>query len=61
MKSGLMFVAFSRSFYSFEAQLHRMVGAEDGIVDGLFEISHPVNGAYYWCPAPENNRLCLDL
>lgn len=53
--SGLMFVAFARSFYPFEAQMVRMSGAEDGIVDGLFEFSKPITGAYYWCPAIDKN------
>jgi putative iron-dependent peroxidase len=61
MDSGLMFVAFANSFYPFESILNRMTGSEDGIVDGLFEISRPINGAYYWCPALNKNRLCLDL
>jgi porphyrinogen peroxidase len=61
MNSGLMFVAFSSSFYPFEAQLNRMTGVEDGIVDGLFEISYPINGAYYWCPALDQNQLCLEI
>ncbi len=49
-KAGLIFVAFGHSFDAFEAQLARMSGAEDGIVDGLFAFSRPLAGAYYWCP-----------
>ena len=49
-KAGLMFVAFGRSFYAFEAQMRRMAGLEDGITDALFRFSKPVNGAYFWCP-----------
>lgn len=48
--AGLMFVAFGRSFDAFEAQLRRMSGAEDGIIDALFTISRPTGGGYYWCP-----------
>ena len=56
---GLMFVAFGKSFDAFEAQLKRMVGTEDGIVDALFKFSQPVSGAYFWCPAITNGPLAL--
>ncbi len=60
--SGLMFVAYGRSFYSFDVQMRRMIGAEDGIIDGLFQFSRPVTGSYYWCPPlQENGRLDLSL
>jgi porphyrinogen peroxidase len=49
-KAGLMFVAFGHSFAAFEAQMRRMAGLDDGIVDALFQFSRPVNGAYFWCP-----------
>ncbi len=49
-QAGLMFVAFGKSFTAFEAQLRRMVGLEDGVVDALFGISKPVRSAYFWCP-----------
>jgi putative iron-dependent peroxidase len=49
-KAGLMFVAFGHSFDAFEAQMRRMAGLEDGILDALFQFSKPVNGAYLWCP-----------
>lgn len=49
-RCGLMFTAFAASFDAFEAQLARMAGVEDGIVDALFRFSQPVGGAYYWCP-----------
>jgi putative iron-dependent peroxidase len=45
-----MFVAFGKSFDAFEAQMRRMAGLDDGIVDALFQISRPVTGAYFWCP-----------
>ncbi len=48
--AGLMFVAFGRSLDAYEAQMRRMAGLEDGIVDALFRISKPVTGAYFWCP-----------
>ena len=47
---GLQFVAFDRSFVSFEAQLKRMVGEDDGVVDGLFKFTRPITGNYFWCP-----------
>lgn len=58
-RAGLVFVAFGRSFDSFEAQLTRMSGLEDGVTDALFGFSRPVTGAYFWCPAMRNGRLDL--
>lgn len=57
--AGLYFVAFGKSFDAFEAQLRRMSGAEDGIVDALFKFSQPVSGAYFWCPPMKAARLDL--
>ena len=59
LDTGLVFVAFGVSFYSFETQLNRMIGNEDGITDGLFEFSKPVDGAYFWCPPVADKRLLL--
>lgn len=59
LDSGLMFVAFGNSFYAFEAQIKRMTGQEDGIIDGLFEFSRPLSGAYFWCPPVADGRLSL--
>lgn len=50
LRGGLNFVAFGRSFDAFEAQLKRMVGAEDGVTDALFKFTVPVSGSYFWCP-----------
>jgi len=58
-KAGLIYVAFGHSFAAFEAQMRRMAGREDGIVDALFGFSRPVNGAYFWCPPVVNGRLDL--
>ena len=58
-QAGLMFVAFGRSFDAFEAQMRRMAGLEDGVVDGMFHISRPVTGAYFWCPPLRKGRLDL--
>lgn len=49
-EAGLYFSAFAREFSPFEAQLRRMTGAEDGLVDSLFKFSEPEFTAYYWCP-----------
>ena len=56
---GMMLVAFVKSLDAYEVQLRRMVGLEDGITDGLFQFSHAINGAYYWCPPVQNGRLDL--
>jgi porphyrinogen peroxidase len=59
MQAGLMFVAFGKSLYAFEAQMRRMAGHEDGVTDAIFRISKPVNGAYFWCPPMRDGRLDL--
>ena len=59
MRAGLMFVAFGKSLYAFEAQMRRMAGHDDGITDAIFRISKPVNGAYFWCPPMRDGRLDL--
>lgn len=56
---GLYFVAYGKSFDAFEAVMKRMVGHDDGIVDGLFQFSRPVSGGYYWCPPVDGGRLVL--
>ncbi len=58
-RAGLMFVAFGKSTDAFAAQLQRMVGAEDGIVDGLFQFTRPLTGSYFWCPPLRAGRLDL--
>lgn len=50
LSEGLMFVAFGRSFDAFEAQAQRMLGLEDGIIDGLFQFTRPLTSSYFWCP-----------
>jgi putative iron-dependent peroxidase len=59
MQAGLMFVAFGKSHQAFEQQMRRMAGHDDGIVDAMFKISRPVNGAYFWCPPMRGGRLDL--
>ena len=56
---GLLFVAFGASLDAFEAQLRRMVGVEDGVVDSLFRFTRPVTGATFWCPPVRDGRLDL--
>ena len=58
-RAGLMFLAFGHSFNAFEAQLRRMSGLEDGIADGLYRMSRPITGGYYWCPPLKDGRLDL--
>ena len=59
VRSGLVFVAFGRSFDAFEAQLARMVGLEDGVTDALFRFTRPVTGSYFWCPPMKGGQLDL--
>lgn len=58
-RAGLIFVAFAKSFYPFEAQLKRMTGQEDGITDALFKFSKPITGNYFWCPPLRDGKLDL--
>lgn len=60
-EAGFFFVAFGKSLDAFEAQLQRMAGVDDGIVDGLFEFTRPVSGAYFWCPPMGGGGLDLSL
>lgn len=57
--SGLMFVAFGCSFRAFDAQMRRMTGSVDGIVDGLFRFTRPVTGGFYWCPPRSRLELAV--
>ncbi|NMG34959.1 Dyp-type peroxidase [Azoarcus sp. TTM-91] len=57
--AGLLFLAFGKSFDAFEAQLHRMSGAEDGVVDALYRFTRPLTGGYFWCPPVAEGRLDL--
>ncbi len=56
---GLLFIAFGRSLDAYGAILQRMTGAEDGIVDGLFQFTRPITGGFYWCPPVIDGRLDL--
>lgn len=55
-EAGLNFVAFGHSLRAFEVQMRRMVGLEDGIVDGLFRFTRPVTTRYFFCPPVEGGR-----
>ncbi|MFZ5492119.1 MAG: Dyp-type peroxidase [Pseudomonadota bacterium] len=59
LDAGLMFVAFGFSPDAFEAQLKRMTGAEDGIVDALFGFTRPLTGSYFWCPPMRGEHIDL--
>jgi hypothetical protein len=50
---GQMFVALGCDFDAYEAQMRRMAGLDDGIVDACFRLSRPVFGGYYGCPPLE--------
>jgi putative iron-dependent peroxidase len=56
---GLYFVAYVAALDTFGRVMRRMLGADDGIVDGLFEFSRPVSGGYYWCPPVAGGHLDL--
>jgi putative iron-dependent peroxidase len=58
-RAGLMFKAFGASFDAFEAQLRRMVGLDDGVIDAMFRFTRPLTGAYYWCPPVKRSKLDL--
>jgi putative iron-dependent peroxidase len=58
-RCGLVFTAFGSTLDAFEAQLRRMLGAEDGTTDALFKFTRPLSGAYFWCPPVKGGRLDL--
>ncbi len=58
---GLNFVAFGKTLDAFEAQLRRMAGLDDGVLDGLFRFSKPLTGGYFWCPPQRDGHLDLTL
>jgi len=61
MEAGLYFVSFTNTLDKFEAQLNRMLGIDDGVVDALFDFTRPISGAYYWCPPIKDNKLDLSM
>ena len=58
---GLYFVAYGATLDPFERVLHRMMGRDDGIVDGLFRFTRPGASGCYWCPPAIDGRLVLGL
>ena len=60
-QAGLVFVSFAKTLDFYEMQLRRMMGFDDGIIDGLFSFSRPVTGGYYWCPPIHNGQLKLEV
>lgn len=60
-QEGLVFLAFGHSFTAFDSIMKRMVGVEDGITDGLFRFTQPINGAYFWCPPMKDGVINLSL
>ena len=58
---GLYFVAYAASLDPYERVLRRMLGLDDGIVDGLLRFTRPVSGGYYWCPPTSTSGERLDL
>ncbi len=55
-RAGLMFVAFGASFDAYEAQMRRMAGIDDGVIDALFRFTQPLTGTYYWCPPVKRGK-----
>lgn len=56
---GLMFVSFTATVDPFVAQMRRMAGLDDGIVDALFGFTRPVTGSLFWCPPVRDGCLVL--
>ena len=54
--AGLVFQAFAFSPESYSRILAKMVGEEDGIVDGLFSFTRPKTGAFFWCPPMKDGQ-----
>jgi putative iron-dependent peroxidase len=56
---GLEFICYVAHLDTFERQMRRMAGLDDGIADALFQFSRPVTGGFYWCPPVRTNRVDL--
>ncbi len=59
MQGGLLFQAFAAQTRPLVAQLRRMSGCDDGLVDHLFRLSRPIDGAFFWCPPMHQGHLDL--
>lgn len=58
---GLEFISYVAHLDTFERQMRRMAGLDDGIADALFQFSRPVTGGYYWCPPVRGGRPDLRI
>lgn len=58
-RGGLYFVAFGHSLRAFEVQMRQMIGATDGVHDGLFRFTQPITGSFFWCPPVKDGKLDL--
>jgi putative iron-dependent peroxidase len=56
INAGLVFQAFAYTTESFSKMMAKMVGEEDGIVDGLFSFTRPLTGAFFWCPPMKDGK-----
>lgn len=56
VNAGLVFQAFADTTESFSRMMAKMVGEEDGIVDGLFSFTRPLTGAFFWCPPMKDGQ-----
>lgn len=61
LNGGLMFSAFATSFRSFNLQMANMLGADHGIIDGVFKFSKIIETSYLWCPPFKKGRLDLSI
>lgn len=61
MHAGLMFISYGHSFDAYEAILNRMIGKDDGVIDGLFKFTRPITGCYFWCPPTKDGKLDLSF
>jgi putative iron-dependent peroxidase len=59
VEHGLYFVSYVAALATFAKVLRKMVGLDDGVVDGLFQFTRPVSGGYYWCPPVAGAHLEL--
>ena len=56
---GQVYDAFGLGVAAIGALPRRMVGLDDGVVDGLFGVARPVTGSYFRCPPMQDGRLVL--
>jgi len=56
-EQGLEFISYTNALDKFERILRRMLGIDDGIVDGLFSFSRARTGGFYWCPPLRDGQL----